>query len=159
MERYYNSKTGRYDQSDRIGLAGGINTYAYVGNNPVNYTDPTGLLPNPATAAGAGIGSLILPGPGTVVGAVIGTAVGVGIAIAIDNVMQSRASGEEKLPIVNPGKDCDGNCNPCPPGRRWFVPKPRHGHENGYWHTIVYNQDKKTCICYPDRPSGGLDGF
>jgi len=144
-------------QSDPIGLKGGVNTYLYANAAPTMYTDPLGL--NPATAAGAGIGTLILPGPGTVVGAVVGTAIGIGIGIAIDNAMQSRASGEEKLPIVNPGRDCDGNCKPCPPGKRWFVPKPGHGHDNGYWHTIVYNQDKKTCTCYPDRPSGGLDGF
>ncbi|OXJ18573.1 RHS repeat-associated core domain-containing protein [Burkholderia sp. HI2500] len=40
--RYYDSHTGRFISSDPIGLAGGMNAYAYA-PNPVAWTDPGGL--------------------------------------------------------------------------------------------------------------------
>jgi RHS repeat-associated protein len=41
--RYYDPNTGRYITADPIGLAGGINLFGYVGNDPVNLVDPEGL--------------------------------------------------------------------------------------------------------------------
>ena len=40
--RYYDSNTGRFTQEDSA--RDGLNWYAYVGNNPIQYTVPTGLV-------------------------------------------------------------------------------------------------------------------
>ncbi len=50
--RYYDPSTGRYISSDPIGLAGGLNTYAYVLNNPLYWIDPYGLESVPGAVPG-----------------------------------------------------------------------------------------------------------
>ncbi|MGH7927351.1 MAG: RHS repeat-associated core domain-containing protein, partial [Candidatus Binatia bacterium] len=48
--RYYDPAIGRFLSEDPIGIAGGLNLYAYSGNDPVNNRDPSGLaqeVPDP----------------------------------------------------------------------------------------------------------------
>lgn len=110
--RDYDLSTGRYLQSDPIGLQGGLNTYAYAKNNPLKYIDPTGE--NPASGAiwggniGTGIGSL--GGPlGAAIGTVVGAGIGAGIGYGISQMCTESDEEREKRCEENRQRDL-GTC-------------------------------------------------
>ena len=78
--RYYNPGTGRYITPDPIGLAGGINLFAYAANNSVNWIDPRGL----SSTSWKGWAGYIIGGAGIAVAGVTGVT---GVGLVVGGVM------------------------------------------------------------------------
>ncbi len=69
--RYYDPETGRFISPDSLKYlepetCNGLNLYAYCGNNPINYIDPTGCFPFAillilaiTTSIGLGVGGMV----------------------------------------------------------------------------------------------------
>ena len=112
--RYYSPGLQRFISQDPIGFAGGdTNLYAYVGNNPVNLTDPFGT--NPLAAAGiiclegavvnAAVDSLLNPliGRKVTLGSTIRSAL-TGCAMALTGLGFAKALGIGLRAISKVGK-------------------------------------------------------
>jgi RHS repeat-associated protein len=116
--RDFDASTGRFIESDPIGLDGGNNSYEYALSNPIRIYDPYGLEPNKACIAactvggglvgggigyvggglvGGGGGTLVAPGVGTVGGAIGGAEIG-GAAGAIAGSAAGNAIGNAFCP-------------------------------------------------------------
>jgi len=89
MFRNYSPRLGRWTQRDPIGLASGLNLYAFCGNNPLNRVDLLGLL------FGWDVGGSIKSGWNAVTG--VASDVGNAIAGVASDVGNAVVGGAERL--------------------------------------------------------------
>jgi RHS repeat-associated protein len=101
--RWYDAHTGRFISQDPLGLAGGVNPYAYAGNAPFDHTDPYGLLRIPAwvpyaafaVTVGMGVGGGMSVGHalGGTIQAFAATAVGAAAAAGLQSLVTDKSFG------------------------------------------------------------------
>ncbi|EPL1362461.1 RHS repeat domain-containing protein, partial [Pseudomonas aeruginosa] len=166
--RDYDPETGRYVESDPIGLEGGINTYGYVNANPINQTDWRGTVPDQiclaacitvgtvtggyvgtvvgGLAGGAG-GTLVLPIGGTISGGVAGASAGGAIG-AIGGGLAGNAAGNAFCP--------EDECDP-PAGTLCYEYNTGHKHKGMDPHYHIWQMNKSPNGCFWNKKRGLAD--
>lgn len=122
--RYYSPKYGRFISRDPIGFQGGFNPYAYAANNPVNATDPSGLLP---------VSPLITSGPSNY----YGNGIQVADASPGGGLSQLMATAKDTLMVSDSGKN-DKLIDKVQTGLDWLGLMPVLGEPADLANAVIY---------------------
>ncbi len=162
LYRDYFPISGRYAEGDQLGLGGGVNFYLYGAGNPLSKIDPSGefaWLLQPTIITGITV---------IVTGAII---------VNSNNGSSSGSGSGAGTRTYDPGRDCNGNCNPCnpPAGQKFNIVVHMNAHSRTpgegshgceaktgspiHWHYSTYRQSPANCMCYLAQHEFGDCGY
>jgi RHS repeat-associated protein len=182
--RYYDPSAGRFLSEDPIAFSGGIDFYAYVENNSIEFTDAFGLqarpkpIPSPTPPEPGPTGPVLAPDPpepaplAFCVRFPIMCALGgilllpepmdVGGDFGPGNYHDNTLNHHSNLAI----KKCANNgCKPCIPpvgtiAYNLHTVGPAHrGVPTPHWHLYVMKQNPINCQCFWDDIKDNQGGF